>query len=55
MEETRLILNKLDSIKEELDYIKTHLIDPDIILTGDDLEALREAEEDLKKGRTKRL
>lgn len=55
MEETKLILSKLDSIKEELDYIKTHMVDPDTILTSDDLDALREAEEDFKKGRTKRL
>ncbi len=55
MEDTALILSRLDSIKKELDYIKQHMIDPDIILTGDDLEALHQAEEDEKKGKAKRL
>ena len=50
-----MILKKLDTIKEELDYIKSHMIDYDRVLTNDDLEALREAEEDFKKGKTKRL
>ena len=55
MENTTLILNKLDSIKKELDYIKQHMIDPDTILTSDDLEALHEAENDLKRGKLKRV
>ncbi|MBI3033281.1 hypothetical protein HYY69_07430 [Candidatus Woesearchaeota archaeon] len=55
MEDTKLILNKLDTIKQELDYIKERMIDPDTILTIDDLDSLREAEEDLKKGKIKRL
>ena len=55
MESTKLILSKLENIKEELEYIKGHMIDPDTVLTRDDLEALREAEEDVRKGRTKRL
>ncbi len=55
MEDTTLILSRLDSIKKELDYIKQHMIDPDTILTGDDLEALHQAEDDMKKGKTKRL
>jgi len=48
-----LVLNKLDLIKSELDYIKAHLVD--ITLTNDDLLSLREAERDLKEGKTKRL
>ncbi len=55
MENTKLILDKLDSIKEELDYIKSHVVDLDVVLTRDDLEALKEAEEDFKRGKTKRL
>lgn len=55
MEETKMILRKLDTIKEELDYIKNHMIDFDRILTNDDLEALNEAEEDFKGKKTKRL
>lgn len=48
-----LILNRLDGIKSELDFIKNYL--EDAILTKDDLESLEEAEKDLKKGKTKRI
>ena len=54
-EDTKLILNKLGSIKEELDYIKRHIVDVDRVMIDDDIESLREAEEDLKRGKTKRL
>ncbi|MBI1969049.1 hypothetical protein HYS48_00005 [Candidatus Woesearchaeota archaeon] len=54
-EETKLIMKKLDAIKSELDYIKGHLVDADLIVTDDDLEALEEAEKDRKAGKTKRL
>ena len=53
--ESKLILDKLDSIRAELDYIKEHIVDMDFVLTDDDVEALQEAERDLKEGRTKRL
>jgi len=53
MENEELIINKLDILKREIDFIKEHIID--ITLTQDDVESLSEAEEDLKKGRTKRL
>ena len=55
MEDSKLILGKLDDIKTELDYIKEHIIDADAVMTQDDLEALEEAEKDLKEGKTKRL
>lgn len=55
MEQTKMILRKLDTIKEELDYIKSYMIDFDRVLTNDDLEALKEAEEDFRERRTKRL
>ena len=48
-----LIINKLDLLKREIDFIKEHIID--VTLTQDDINSLNEAEEDLKKGRTKRL
>ncbi|MFH1916700.1 MAG: hypothetical protein ABIJ21_05525 [Nanoarchaeota archaeon] len=54
-EDTRLILEKLDSIKIELDFIKKNMIDFDSILTKDDLTALQNAEREFKEGRTKRL
>jgi hypothetical protein len=53
MENETLILNKLDIIKIEIDRIAQHL--DDITLTKDDILSVREAEEDYKKGKTKRL
>ena len=53
--ETKQILEKLEAIKSELDYIKKHMTDMDIVLTDDDIESLKEAEKDLKAGKTKRL
>ncbi len=53
MENEALIINKLDILKREIDFIKEHILD--ITLTQDDLDSLCDAEEDLKKGRTKRL
>jgi len=53
--EAKEILNKLELIKADLDYIKKHMVDVDLVLTDDDLEALEEAESDLKAGKTKRL
>jgi len=42
-------------IKSDIDYIKKHLVDIDSVLTDDDVEALEEAEKDLKSKKTKRL
>jgi len=53
MENEELIINKLDALKQEIAFIKEHIID--VTLTQDDIDSLNEAEEDLKKGRTKRL
>ena len=53
--ETKQILDKLDEIKSELDYIRKHIVDIDTTLTEEDIESLHEAEKDLKAGRTKRL
>ena len=53
--EIKQIVDKLDVIKSDLDYIKEHLVDVDTVLLDDDIEALQEAEEDFKTGRTKRL
>ncbi len=49
------ILQSLEEIKHDLAYIKSHLAYGDVILTDEDLKALQEAEDDLKKGKTKRL
>ena len=53
MENEEIIINKLDLLKQEIDFIKEHILD--VILTQDDINSLCESEEDLKKGRTKRL
>jgi len=53
MENERLIMNRLDSLKREIDFIKEHLVD--ITLTHDDINSIHEAEEDLRKGKTTSL
>ena len=42
----------MKEINEKLTYIEEHMIDVDSILDEDDLASIREAEEDLKEGRT---
>lgn len=54
-EESKMIMQKLEDIKSELDYIKKHMADVDTVLTEDDTESLEEAEKDFKEGKTKRL
>ena len=49
------ILEKLDLIESELDYIKKHLIDADLIITDDDIKALKEGEKDLRNKSTVRI
>mgnify|MGYP001587702360 CR=1 FL=1 len=53
--ENKQILDKLDAIKSEIDYIKKHMADVDYVLTEDDIESLKEAEKDFKQRKTKRL
>lgn len=40
--EMKLVLDKLDTIKVELDFIKKNMIDMDSILTEEDYQALIE-------------
>ncbi|MEK6901258.1 MAG: hypothetical protein AABX37_02870 [Nanoarchaeota archaeon] len=49
------IIEKLSHIQLDLDFIKSHISDIDLVLTDDDMDALQEAEEDLKNGKTTRL
>lgn len=44
---------KLDMINRNVIMIKDYL--EDVMLTRDDLDSIREADEDLEKGRTMRL
>ncbi len=53
--ETKQILHELKSIRADLDYLKKHVVDLDIIMTDEDWESIRQAEKDHKAGKTKRL
>jgi len=53
--DTKNIMDRLTEIKSDLDYLKGHLVDVDAVLTDDDLDALKEAEDDFSKGKTKRI
>lgn len=53
--ETSLILERLDEIKSELDYIKDHMAHVDTVLTEDDGLALKEVKQEYKLRKTKRL
>jgi len=53
MEKEELIISRLNALKQDVGFIKNHIID--ITLNQDDIDSLNEAEEDLRKGRTKRL
>ena len=45
----------LEYVKKQITEIKEHMLDADTILTDDDVESLKEAERDLKGGKTKRV
>ncbi len=53
--EIKKIMDKLDHIQSDIDFLKGHLSDVDLVLTDDDSLALRQAEDDLITGKTKRL
>ncbi len=53
--ETEQILKELREIKADIGFIKSHIKDADMVLTEDDIESIKEAEKDLKEGKTKRL
>ncbi len=53
--DTTVILEKLDSIQQQLGNIAARMTSADQLLTNDDEEALAAADADLEAGRTKRL
>jgi len=55
MAEAKEIMAKLNTIQEELDYIKNHMVDIDTVLSADDQKALDEARKELRAGETKSL
>ena len=52
MENEKLIINKLDMIKVELDYIKEHMVDVDSILTAEEEEVLEQSIKEFEEGKT---
>ena len=53
--ENKQIMDKLNEIQSDLSYIKKHISDLDAVLTDEDIQALDNAEQELKSGKTKRL
>jgi len=53
--EVQRIIEKLNSISSDLDFIKKHVVDVDLVLTEEDLDSLDKAENDFKQGKTKRI
>ena len=49
--ETKQIMNELKSIKDELNYIKVHMVDVDTILTAEEKKLLDESIVNEKAGR----
>ena len=49
------IIEELRSIKDDLKYIKEHMIDTDMILTPDEERILRDSIEEFEKGKTTKL
>ena len=43
------IMTKLARLQKDMDYVREHI--EDITLTEDDLQAIKEAEKDLKEGK----
>ena len=55
MQNEQIIMNKLDVIKAELDYIKEHMVDVDTILTSEEEEILEQSIKEFKEGKTTSL
>jgi len=50
--ENKTVLEKLESIQSELDFIKEHMVDVDTIMTEEDKKALAQAREEFENGET---
>ncbi|MBU4201905.1 MAG: hypothetical protein L6243_03815 [Candidatus Altiarchaeales archaeon] len=50
-----VINQNIKELRKEVAEIREHMVDMDCIMTEDDWESIREAERDLKEGKTKRL
>ncbi|MDI6859003.1 MAG: hypothetical protein QMC85_00750 [Methanocellales archaeon] len=49
------IVEELKTIREDLDYIKKHMVDVDTILTPEEEKRLEESLKEYKEGETTRL
>ena len=48
--ETKQIIDELKTIKEELEYIKDHMVDKDMFLSAEEKQLLKESYEHENKG-----
>ncbi len=53
--EIQQIIEKLDHMQSDIGYLKKHIVDLDLVLTDDDMDALSVAEKDFKTKKTKRI
>ena len=51
----KTIQQELKAIKNDLDYLKEHMVDVDSILTEEDFEALKQTEKEHAEGKTIKL
>jgi predicted transcriptional regulator len=50
-DDVAMILKELREIRKELEYIKSHMLDIDSILTTEEIAILKEAEKEFKEGK----
>lgn len=49
-DDVAMILKELKEIRKELEYIKSHMLDVDCILTTEEVAILKEAQKEFKEG-----
>jgi hypothetical protein len=50
-DDVAMILKELREIRKELEYIRSHMLDIDSILTTEEVTILKEAEKEYKEGK----
>ena len=50
-DDVAMILKELKEIRKELEYIKSHMLDVDCILTTEEVAILKEAQKEFKEGK----
>lgn len=53
--EIKHIVDKLNHMQTDIDFIKKRIVDLDNVLTEDDINSLDQAEKDLKSNKVERL